>query len=115
MDKSRKQLERIERLSRQTHHHQLHLNHMYNTQLNRDLEHMVKKRDQYILRSLSCRQLERERKSLVNITIGQMIQEQHGQVRRARTACIEQHNIDIFNDNQGKYDHLLRYIVQRQK
>lgn len=75
MERSREQLKRVERLSRQTRHYRTHLNQMCQSELEERLAFYEKQRDQSILRSYARRQLEEERQHLVHVTVAETARE----------------------------------------
>ncbi|CAF3821452.1 unnamed protein product [Rotaria sp. Silwood1] len=102
MEKSLEQLKHIERISRQTRRHRTHLNHIYDQNLRTKLNDLNNEREQSIIRSTSRRQLEEERKQLVNITIKQIAREQQQEPLRINTIQIEQETIEKFSKDDGK-------------
>jgi hypothetical protein len=75
MDKSIEQLKHIERLSRQTRHHQIHLNQIYDQKLSRELKNLKNQYEQTFLRSNIDQKLEEQRKEILHITINQIANE----------------------------------------
>jgi len=75
MDKSIEQLKHIERLSRQTRHHQIHLNQIYDQKLSRELKNLKNEYEQTFLRSNIDQKLEEQRKEILYITINQIANE----------------------------------------
>ncbi|CAF3748736.1 unnamed protein product [Rotaria sp. Silwood1] len=97
MEKSLEQLKHIERISRQTRRHRTHLNHICDQNLRIKLNDLNNEREQSIIRSTSRRQLEEERKQLVNITIKQIARERQQEPLRINTIQIEQETIEKFS------------------
>jgi hypothetical protein len=102
MEKSLEQLKRIERISRQTRHHQTHLNQVCDQNLRRKLNHLAIEREQSIVRSASRRQFEEERKQFLNITIKQLVTEQQHKPLSTDTIQTEQAPVQILSEKNGK-------------
>jgi hypothetical protein len=102
MEKSLEQLKHIERISRQTRHHRTYLNQICDQNLRTELNHLAKEREQSILRSTSCRQLEEERKQLLDITIQQIVREKQHEPLPINITQFEQETIQVLSKDDGK-------------
>jgi cell division FtsZ-interacting protein ZapD len=75
MEKSLEKFKHIERISRQTRHHQTFLNQIYDQKLHRELDHLTDEYEQSFIRSKTQQKLERQRKQVLDITIQQIAHE----------------------------------------
>ena len=103
MEKSLEQLKQIERLSRQTRHHRTHLNQVCDSNLRTELNQLANRRDHYLLRSSARRQLEEERKSLVNVTITQIARERQARPVSIRRAPVVQETVQVLTKEKGRW------------
>ena len=75
MERSLEQLKHIERISRQTRHHQIQLNQAYNQRLQRDLTCLNHDYQQNCWRLETQQKLEQQRERLLNVTFKQIARE----------------------------------------
>ena len=80
MEKSVDHLKKIQRLSRQSRHHRIHLNQVEENQLRFELDDIKNQREQSMLRSAARRRLEEERKSLAQVTVEQIARDRQEQI-----------------------------------
>jgi hypothetical protein len=71
-EKSLEQFKHIERISRQTRHYRIHLNHQYHQKLDEKLDNLTNEYQQLFLRSKTHRKLEEQRKEILDTTIQQI-------------------------------------------
>jgi hypothetical protein len=102
MEKSLEQLKHIERISRQTRQHRTYLNQICDQNLRTQLDHLANQREQLILRSASRRQLEEERKQLLNITIKQIAKERQDKTLPIKPIQLEQETVQVVSKDDGK-------------
>jgi hypothetical protein len=102
MEKSLEQLKHIQRISRQTRHHRTYLNQICDQNLRTQINQLADEREQIIQRSTARRQLEEERKQVINITIKQIARERQHQHVPINKAQIEQETIQELPKINGK-------------
>ena len=102
MDKSRKQFKHIQRISRQTRHHRIHLNQLSEQNLHFQLDQLTNERTQTIQRSAAHRELEQERKQLLMITVKQIVRERQEKPSANNTIQTEEETVEVLSQDNGK-------------
>ena len=105
MEKSLEQLKHIERTSRRTRHHRNHLNQVCDQNLRTELHCLSNEREQSIQRLTVRRQVEEERKQLLNITIKQIARERQHEPLPRKTIGIDEETIQVLSKDDGKYSY----------
>ncbi|CAM4938081.1 unnamed protein product [Rotaria socialis] len=93
MNKSIKQLNHIERVSRRIRHHQIYLNKKHDEKLCRNLNNLVDQYEQTRLRLKAMMKLEKQRKDVLDITIEHISNDRKRHTLSTNTKQIEQKNI----------------------
>ena len=105
MEKSLVQFQHIERISRQTRHHRISLNRAQDQKLSTELNELANEREQIISRSRTRRQLEQDRKQLLNVTVKQLVRErQHQLPPPSKNKQVEQATIQTLAKHDGEYE-----------
>ncbi len=102
MEKSLEQLKHIQRISHQTRHHRIYLNQICEQNLQTKLEQLANEREQSIQRSTTRRELEEERKKLVNITIKEIARERQHKPLPINTNQTEEETLQVLSNDDGK-------------
>lgn len=86
MDKSVQQSKHIQRLSRQTRHHRLHLNHRYDQEYHEQIDHLTEEFYQKSAQFQKQRRLEEHRRDLLHVTVKNIAETKLPPINPSRTS-----------------------------
>jgi hypothetical protein len=102
MERSLEQWKHIERVSRQTRHHRIQLNQVYDQRLQRDLTSLNHDYQQNCFRLESKQKLEQQRERLLKVTVQQIAREKRRPTLSTMNTTTDHFTIESLSKPSGK-------------